>query len=184
MRKHNGMRPQDIAILLKIIVKAGHPWQSKDLSHELLISPSEISESLHRSLIAGLVNIEKRKVHRQSLLEFIQYGLHYVFPADPGTMVNGIATAHSHPFMKKHFSGNLVYVWPLISGKDRGLAIEPLYKEAPHASLADPELYKMLALVDVIRVGKIREKNVAITELKKLFDYESSVKHHPHKSRV
>ncbi len=106
------MRPQDIVILLKIISKGNQPWQNKDLAAELFISQSEISDSLNRSLVAGLVNADKKKVFKKSLLEFIEYGLHYVFPAIPSTEVNGIYTAHARPFMKENFFSETAYVWP------------------------------------------------------------------------
>ncbi len=53
MRKHNGMRPQDIAVLLKIIANGNMNWHNKDLSLALSLSASEISESLNRSQVAG-----------------------------------------------------------------------------------------------------------------------------------
>lgn len=162
------MRPQDIAILLKIIAKGNAAWQNKDLAYELYISASEISESLNRSSIAGLVNGEKKKVHRNALMEFIEHGLHYVFPVIPGGMVNGLATAHSHPFMQKHFKTELAYVWADARGKQRGLSVEPLYKEAVRAAQQDEILYKMLGLIDVIRLGRVREINVALKELKSM----------------
>src|SRR5438874_6918001 len=102
MKSHNGMRPQDVVILLKILSNANESWQYRDLSSSLYLSISEISESLARSHMAGLIDESKKKVHRQSLMEFIRYGLHYVFPQLPGSMVTGIATAHSHPFYKKY----------------------------------------------------------------------------------
>jgi DNA-binding MarR family transcriptional regulator len=169
MRKHNGMRPQDVAVLLKIISKADQPWQNKDLAAELYISPSEISESLNRSSMGGLIDANNKKnVFRQSLMEFLEHGLHYVFPAHPGSMVNGIYTAHSHPFMQKEFKAeSLHYVWPQARGQVRGLSIEPLYKEQVKAVLKDETLYLMLALLDVIRVGRVREMKFAIQELKR-----------------
>lgn len=169
MRTHNGMRPQDIVILLKIIAKGDKTWQNKDLAGELAISPSEISDSLNRSGQAGLVESEHRKkVHRQSLVEFLEHGLHYVFPVHPGTMVNGLYTAHSHPVVRAQFPGEMQYVWPDPRGAVRGLAIEPLYTQQVKAARADETLYLMLALIDVIRVGRVREMNFAVAELKKL----------------
>ena len=168
MRKHSGMRPQDIVILLKIISKGNLSWQNKDLAMELFISQSEISESLNRSVISGLLDSKKKNVYRKSLLEFIEHGIHYVFPVMPGGMVNGIYTAHSHPFIKKHISGEINYVWPEIRGAVRGYSIEPLYEDVVKAVELDKTLYKMLALVDVIRVGRVRELNVAIVELKNM----------------
>jgi predicted transcriptional regulator len=169
MRKHNGMRPQDVAVLLKIVSKQNQPWQNKDLANELFISPSEISESLNRSSMGGLIEGgKKKKVYKKSLIEFIEHGLHYVFPAIPNSMVNGLYTAHSHPFMQQHFSSELNYVWPDVRGLVRGLSIEPLYKEQVKAAQKDSELYLMLALIDVIRVGRVREFDVAIKKLNEM----------------
>jgi hypothetical protein len=186
MRKHNGMRPQDIVILLKIIAKRNEPWQMKDLASELEISSSEISDSLNRSVVAGLLeSSQKKKVYSTNLMEFIEHGLHYVFPALPSGMVNGVPTAHSHPFMKKYFSSEIEYVWPQPRGSARGLGIEPLYKEAPKAALKDEVLYKMLALIDVIRVGRVREWKTAINKLQSMIlDHEPSNKHHKNKGRL
>ncbi len=161
------MRPQDIVVLLKIISKGNTPWRHQDLSNELFISQSEISESLHRNQEAGLIGGDKKKVYRQSLLNFIEYGLRYVYPAKPGAMANGIYTAHSHPFMQQQFRSEINYVWPAERGPVRGLSIEPLYKEVVKAVMLDEKLYKMLALIDVVRVGKMRELKIALEELNK-----------------
>ena len=161
------MRPQDIVILLKILIYDKNDWQYRDLASELSISVSEVSESLHRSHIAGLIDEGRRKVHRQSLLEFIQFGLHYVFPQVPGTLVTGIPTCHSHPFFKNRITAELDYVWPYDKGTTRGLSIAPLYSGATLAVGKDEQLYKWLACIDVIRVGRAREKKLAVKELEK-----------------
>ncbi|UOE50900.1 hypothetical protein MTO98_07390 [Mucilaginibacter sp. SMC90] len=167
MRTHNGMRPLDIEVLLKVIAMGDLPWQYRDLSNLLYISISEISESLNRSVVAGLIDAGKRKVKRLALMEFIQYGMHYVFPQVPGAIVNGIATAHAHPFYKQHFSSELPYVWPSPDGNVRGQAIEPLHKGVVKAIQHDEQLYKLLASIDILRVGKVREIRLALEELKK-----------------
>lgn len=174
MRKHNGMRPQDIVILLKMtIFPENSGWKMMDLVSLLHLSQSEISESLNRSSIAGLTDITKRKVMRLSLMEFLEYGIHYVFPQHPGALVRGIPTAHSHPDMKKKIISSEDYVWPDADGKVRGQAIEPLAKSVVKSVKKDEQLYKLLALVDVIRVGKTREIKIALTELKKMILHES-----------
>lgn len=167
MRKHNGMRPQDIAILIKIISNRNEAWQLSSLASSLFISISEISESLNRSKFAKLIDYEKKKINRHNLLEFLEHGIKYVFPQQPGSMVRGIPTAHAHPFLKKHFISDLNFVWPDPTGDIMGLLIEPLYPKLIHAAKSDDEFYKLMALIDVIRVGKIRESEFAITELKK-----------------
>lgn len=160
------MRPQDIVILLKILSYEEKPWQYRDLSAALSISISEVSESLNRSSLAGLIDQERREVFRESLMEFIQFGLPYVFPQSPGPVVTGIATAHSHPFYKSKFVTEANYVWASADGDLRGQAIEPLYKGAVKAAQEDPLLYKMLVSIDIIRVGRSREVNQAVQELK------------------
>ena len=168
MKAHNGMRPQDIVILLKILTVTESHWQYRDLAASLYLSTSEVSESLHRSHTAGLIDESKRKIHRQSLMEFIRYGLSYVFPQLPGTMVTGIPTAHSYPFYNKLFKSELNYVWPDTEGNMRGLAIQPLYQSVVKAVKQDELLYKLLASIDIIRVGRTRELKVAIEELQKM----------------
>lgn len=161
------MRPQDIIILLKIITITKKDWQYRDLSTDLSISLSEISDSLLRSHIAGLVDETRRRVYRQSLMEFIEHGLHYVFPQIPGTLVTGMPTGHSHHFFKNQFESEITYVWPDDNGSERGLAILPLHKSVTTAASKDERLYKLLACIDVIRIGRSREIKLALKELKK-----------------
>lgn len=161
------MRPQDIVILLKIIALGDKKWQYRDLASQLYISISEISESLNRSAIAGLYDSHLKKIRRNALLEFIQYGLPYVFPQIPGALVTGISTAHSHPFYKKHLISNENMVWPYPDGDSRGQAIEALHKGVPRAAMEDELLYLLLASVDILRVGRVRERTIATKELQK-----------------
>jgi predicted transcriptional regulator len=174
MRKHNGMRPQDVAILLKIVALNREDWQIQPLSNELRISISEISESLNRSRLAGLIDFKKKRVNRDSFLEFLQHGVKYVFPQNPGAMSKGMATAHSHPFMKKHFHSEADYVWPDAQGEIVGQVIEPFYVRQPEAARDDSTFYLILALVDAIRVGRVRESKIAIDELKRILLNEPS----------
>ena len=167
MRKHNGMRPQDVAILLKIVSVNEQDWQLVRLSHLLRISISEISESLNRSWLAGLIDYNKKRVNRQNLMEFLEHGVKYVFPQQPGAMVKGTPTAHSHPNMKKKFISEINYVWADSRGSAMGLMIEPFYKNQVEAVKNDETYYRLLALVDVVRVGKVREIKYALDELKK-----------------
>lgn len=78
-----------------------------------------------------------------------------------------IPNAHAHPFMTDLFPSEEPYIWPDAGSRVRGFAIEPLYAGVTKAIRSDEDLYKLLALTDVIRVGKVRERRVAIEELKK-----------------
>ncbi|MBL7877930.1 MAG: hypothetical protein JNL53_19855 [Cyclobacteriaceae bacterium] len=163
------MRPHDIVILLKIAAKGSQNWLMKDLAIELGISASEVSESINRSAQAGLLAKDKKRLMRSAILEFLQYGLPYVFPQQPGALVRGIPTAHSAPPLDKLIQSTELYVWPSAKGNARGQAIEPLYKSVVNAIEKDSNLYELLALVDALRVGRVREKQLAMEELKKRF---------------
>jgi hypothetical protein len=183
MRKHNGMRPQDIAILVKIVSIGNLPWQLSVLSNSLSISVSEISESLNRSRFAKLIDYEKKKINRNNLMEFLEHGVKYVFPQQPGTMIRGIPTAHSHPFIKKQFLSELAYVWPDPKADVVGLSIEPFYPKQTQAAKEEPTFYKLMSLIDIIRVGKVREVRFAVQELEKQILHESSRESGKNKSR-
>lgn len=166
MKHHKGMRPHDIVILLKIALQGETKWYIKDLAHELKISQSEVSESLNRSIIAGLISSDKSIIMRSSLLEFLRYGLPYVYPQRPGAIVRGIPTSHSVMPLKNEIKSNIIYVWPYAYGDMRGQRIEPLHPRVPEACLEDSQLYEVLALGDAMRVGKMREKELAFSFLK------------------
>ncbi|GAA4443317.1 hypothetical protein GCM10023188_43880 [Pontibacter saemangeumensis] len=167
MKKHSGMRPQDIVVLLDIIAKGGSHWMMKDIAQEANISASEVSESLHRSYVAGLIDKSKKKVMRHALFEFLTHGLRYVFPQEPGAIVRGVPTAFSAPPLNNMIMSNEKLVWPYAKGTERGQSVEPLYPTVVEAALRNPNLHELLALVDALRVGRIRERELASIELEK-----------------
>lgn len=170
MKKHNGMRPQDVVILLKKTTSAGKDLLNKDIASSLKISASEVSEALERCRIAKLVDRNKQKVNIMALEEFLIYGLKYVFPVLPDSIVRGIPTAFSASPIKEQISqGKEKYVWAYNKGKERGQGIEPLYWTVPEIINDDTELYELLVIADTLRIGKIRETEIATSELKKHF---------------
>lgn len=160
------MRPQDIVILLEIITRE-EGWTMKDISRGLNISGSEVSESLHRSSMAGLIDGSKKKVMRNALMEFLKYGLRYVFPQTPGAIVRGVPTAYSAPPLNGMIMSGDKLVWPYPKGEERGQRIEPLYPTVVEPALQNPKLYELLALVDALRVGRVRDQELAAVELEK-----------------
>lgn len=170
IRKHNGMRPQDVMILLKKTTSSGRRMLNKDISASLRISASEVTEALERCRVAKLVDMSKQRVNVIALQEFLIYGLKYVFPVQPGSVVRGVPTAFSaSPIKEQVVQGFERYVWPYLKGKERGQAIEPLYKTVPEIVEGDPELYELLVIVDTIRLGRMREIEIAKREMQKHF---------------
>lgn len=161
------MSPQDLVVLLKIITYGEEPWSQIPLADALCISQSEVSKSLARSKFARLIDPSGKLVRRLALMEFLQYGFAYVFPQQPGPVVRGIPTSHSAPPLNKTIHSTENYVWPSGKGKIKGHSIAPLYPSLVDAVQKDEKLYELLALTDALRVGRAREKELAIAELKK-----------------
>lgn len=166
MKKHNGMRPHDIAILLKIACKEEKSWYMKDLAFELEISLSEISESLNRSKIARLISSDKKSINKLAFVDFLKFGFPYVYPQHPGSIVRGVATAHSAPPLNHDIVSDNLYVWKDGNGDVQGQEIIPLHPNTVNACRKDQKYYELMALTDVLRVGKKREQNMAFDILK------------------
>lgn len=172
MRVLQGVKPQDILVLLKLCLWGDRPWRHVDLAQELGISQTEISFALERCRLSGLLDSAKKRVLRSQLVEFIGHGLKYVYPVQPGAVCRGVPTSHSAQPLAKRIVSNPddQYVWPWAEGEMRGQAITPLYESAPFAARKDPALHELLALVDALRVGRARERNIAIEELERRLD--------------
>ncbi len=168
--KQNGMKPQDIVVLLKKMTHQGQTMLNKDIAASLSISASEVSEALERCRVASLIDESKKEVRRLALMEFLVHGLKYVFPVAPGGMVRGVPTAISASPMKEAINNSdESFVWPSKNGRARGQAITPLYPTVPLAVQQDAELYKLLAIVDSLRIGRAREAGIAKQKLEELF---------------
>lgn len=164
------MKPQDIIILIKLNIWKQGRWKIVSLANSVLLSQAETHAGVKRLIKSSLFDPVLEKVKKTEMEEFIIHGLSYCFPADFGPISRGIATAHSAFPLNKMIisSGSDSYVWPHAEGKIRGISIKPLYKTAPDAALLDSKLYEYLALIDALRIGKVREKEIAKSELIKL----------------
>ncbi len=173
MKEHKGMRPQDVVILLKLAIDGEEGSRIKDLSSKLFISGSEISESLNRSSIAGLLLPDSRTVNKDPFLKFLEHGMQYVFPAQLGPVMQGMFTAHSESSLYLSFSSENKLVWADELGKERGPTILPLYPTVVKAVKKDRILYRLLALCDIIRIGDPSDKNKAVWHLREAFQSRS-----------
>jgi len=109
--------------------------------------------------------------HSHNLAEFALHGAKYAFPAEKLPLVVGVPTSHSAPAFAGVFApGSTDFVWPHPNGSVRGVGVEPLHPSVPFAAMQDAKLYEMLALFDALRVGKARERGMALERLQALID--------------
>ena len=148
--------------MVKILTrKSVGDWRQVDLAIELGFSQGEIAKALARLNKAGLV-VDKR-ANRSAALEFILHAVKYVFPIELGALGAGVPTAISAPAHKSSVvqNGDDVYVWPLLKGKVRGQLIMPFYPRLAEAALKDEEFYNMMSAIEILRMGRAREKKSA-----------------------
>jgi hypothetical protein len=180
----NGMKSQDLVVLLKLVslqeqegqsgpgqpqvgFQGVDPYSVRNLETLLGISKTEINASVKRSLSSGLAikdrDTGRANPNRRNLNNFILHGMKFVFPAKPGAMTRGIPTAFAAPMLKSLLvsGGEYIYVWPFADGREIGQSVAPLFKSVPEAVQKDERLYEYLSLIDAIRLGNQREAGLA-----------------------
>ena len=165
--QNHQMKPQDVLLLLKIAGDNNPSWNQRPIAEALGLSQSEVSETVGRCKYAGLLAPDGKTVMKMAFMEFLQYGFRYVFPQKPGPVLRGVPTSHSAKPLCDDIHSSEAYVWPYGKGTVRGHSIVPLYPSVPEAALKDAKLYELLALADALRVGRARERELAVEALKK-----------------
>ena len=164
------MKPLDIVVLLKKITSQGVSMTGRGLAESLGVSASSVSESLNRCKKAQLLDQKKQRVNTLALQEFLIHGVSYVFPAEVGRVVRGIPTyVSAAPFKELLSNDGHAYVWHYSRGTSKGQQIPALCPCVPEAVQRDSELCELLVIVDVLRMGRVREKEIAVQELSKRF---------------
>ena len=161
------LKPKDLVVLFTILCWKEDRWTYAELGDELRMSSSQVHYALERLDYSHLFEKDERYLHPYEIEEFISHGVRYAFATRPGRLTRGTPAAVSSPIGEELFvsSGRGPgYVWPNPEGEVRGQGIEPLYKHVPTIVEKWPELYDWLALIDIIRIGSAREREVAAEE--------------------
>jgi hypothetical protein len=157
------LKGQDLLVAMKLAANVGAPWTFATLGGALGMSPSEARYALQRAAKSELVSIRTRSSILPSLLEFLIHGVRYAFPAERGRRVRGMPTADSAVPLSEHLAANPdgQMVWRYAEGTTRGESVSPIYESVPVAAMRDHKLYRLLALLDGIRVGGPRVRALA-----------------------
>ena len=141
-----------------------------ELATELGVVPSQVHSSIARLALSGLVRPGTRNTNRHALREFIEHGVRYAFPGQVGREVLGVPTAHSAPPIVDEIDAIESIVWPAKESPQavRGLSMTPLYANASVLVERSPHTYAIATLVDVFRVGRVRERAIATRRLNEL----------------
>ncbi|HET8815536.1 MAG TPA: hypothetical protein VFM51_11355 [Solirubrobacterales bacterium] len=157
------VKKPDIYVLSGLLAHDGG-WSYRSLADRLRVPHPVVQRALARAEDADLYSAERREVHVPHFEEFAIHALRFVAPAQLGPLVPGVPAAWAAEPMAGaiHSSGEEPPpVWPYARGQVRGQAIEPLHPSAPEAVEGWSELGEILALLDSLRVGDPRVRQVA-----------------------
>lgn len=159
--------PQDVLVLAKLLSYGGRRPAMAPMAADLGLSPSQVHASLKRLERSRLIAPSTNEPQFRAVEEFLLHGVKYAFPALRGEATRGMPTAYAAFPLSTAIAadGDLPPVWPDARGEVRGQTLEPLHKAAPKAASRDPVLYELLALIDALRDGRVRERQLAEKEL-------------------
>lgn len=172
------LKPQDCIILVKLLANPGVDWSQRQLAKALCISLAEINAGIKRLGEAGLLRKDKKEKlfpNINAAEEFLVSGIKFFFPGKLGEYTRGIPTGVAAPIFHGVIAmGNdPIPVWPDAFGDEKGVALEPLHPSVPKSlrENPDPVFYDILVLIDAIRTGRPRERNLATIYLKEKIKY-------------
>jgi hypothetical protein len=165
------LKPQDVVVVLKLCAHKGERPSFAQMAEELSMSASEVHAAMKRARAARLLHgpeLQGRPNYK-AIEEFLIHGLKYAFPAVHGQMTRGIPTSYAAEPLCRYIQpgDDPVPVWPSADGPLKGIALEPLYPSVSKAVKKDQRLYEFLTLVDALRDGRARERQIAEKELSK-----------------
>jgi len=176
MSKQITLRPLDIPVALRIAERPDATYEA--LRDDLGISTSTAHQAVERLSAAGIIRPHERKVNRHALLEFLEHGIRYAFPAVPHAgRERGVPTAHAGPPLAREIVTSEPMVWPDPDGSAVGEPVDPLYAKAVELPERCPSVYEMLTLVDALRAGRARERKLAIAHLRDRLAYGGALHH-------
>lgn len=170
------LKPLDLVVALELASRPDPHRTYAELAAAVGSSASEAHQATRRAIQAGLLRPglnrnEKPKAKVGALLAFLEHGVRHAFFVAPGPVVRGVLTAYSAPPLNRlvQAGDEPPLVWPAADGTTRGRAIEPLTGGAGRAARVNPSLYELLALVDALRCGSVRDRKLAMKELASRF---------------
>lgn len=167
--KQMALKPQDLLVALKVCVNGDREFLLASLGQELLMAVSAVHGSIRRCEQAQLLSRASGSIRavRPYLAEFVVHGARFAFPGMQGPMSRGMPTAIAGPSLRQHFdlSNAVLPVWPDAQGDTYGPSLTPLHHTAAAASRLDEKLFDVLTLLDALRIGAARERELASTML-------------------
>lgn len=162
------LKGEDLIVLLKLAGQRGG-WTVRSLQVDTGIPRSVVHRSLARLEEAGLLDAASRRINVSQAEELLVHGVKYIFPPERGGETRGIPTAWAASPLKEQMApaDALPPVWPDPTADSRGIALQPLHPTAVEIARHDPALAELIAIVDALRLGDARLREVAAKMLRR-----------------
>lgn len=163
------IKGQDILMLAVLMGEGAYELPYSELGRAAFLSVSEAHAAVKRLQESALINSMRRPVKR-NVEEFLFHGIRYAFPMRPsGEIAKGMPTSYAAPVARDEFASvGQVPVWSGSDGDICGKVYAPIYPSAPKAAANDLSLYDRLALIDMLRGGRLRERSFSEMKLKEM----------------
>ena len=170
------LKPQDLAVALKLITLYGRRFTYSELADWMMLSRYEAHAATQRLVLAGLATDRDGLIQSRdsAIADFVLHGMRYAFPPVYTGDTRGIPTSYLALSMMGEVSitdvqlntHHHVVVWPEDAPQlvPRGMSHEhfpprcwrgqgmlPLYPTLPFVAPGDYDLYPLVALVDALR---------------------------------
>lgn len=131
-------------------------------------SIGDAHNSIRRLGTARLLRPASRVVEWEPFIRFLRWGVPHAYPPATGALTRGFPTATK--IDSETAEAEVEFVWPSADGPSSGQALAPPYPGAIHLPARNPVLYRVLSLVDALRVGGVREQEGAIIEIEAILN--------------
>lgn len=158
------MRAIDLVCVLRILVWPGGKWTYRELAAQLDIGLSQAHDAMQRAKLSRLYDSNRQLVRKKNLMEFLEHGVKYAFPAYVESEAVGIRTAaNASPVRDLLTAANeMPCVWESSLGNTPGVAVAPLHGVVPAATRQDMVFYELMTLIDILRLdASARQVNLA-----------------------
>ncbi len=167
MPSQPSLRPFDIAVALRLVLVPEDRYEP--LANALATSTSAVHRSVARLQLAGICGPGSRTVRLDALMEFLEHGVRFAFPAVHGPERTGHPTAFAHPELAAAVSpapDQRTLVWAAEGGDVRGETLAPLFSGLTKVASKDPRMHLLLAGVDALRVGTPAQRRAVADRLR------------------
>ena len=155
------LKPIDLTVLAFLRTELRDTgWTQVQVASGLQISQSGVHRALQQLEVSGLMGR-----HDRPFRDLLVHAVRHVYPPVLGAPTAGVPTAGGHPSLTGYLPDTEALIWPLEAGEGHGTALQPLHPCVPGAALHNPRFYELMALIDVLRVGRVRERATATWRL-------------------